>query len=62
MKLFSRTEPLEFAAMDLLGSLKMTAQEKNFMLVRSDRFKKMERCIPLCSTAASSAAAAILEY
>ena len=62
MKLFPASGPLEFVAMDLLDPLRKTTRGFTFILVITDRFSKLTRCIPLRTTTAPVVAAAFLDY
>lgn len=62
IKLFPRTEPLEFVSMDLLRLLKKTVSGNTSILVTADRFSKITWCIPLQNTTTPTMAVAFLEY
>ena len=62
MKLFQAAAPLDFVAMDLLGTLvKSTTGCKDILLI-TDRFTKLARAVPLKSKKAPYVADAFIEH
>lgn len=62
MKLFPSIGHLEFVAMDLLCPLKKTARRNTFILIITEWFTRIARCITLQSNIASTVTAGLLEY
>ena len=47
LRIFPATRPLEFLAIDILGSLTKTKKGHRFLLVMSERFSKLNHFVPL---------------
>ena len=61
LRIFSAARPLEFLAIDILGTLKKTKKGHRILLVMSDRFSKLTEVMPLRRIDAYTVAVAIVE-
>jgi hypothetical protein len=56
LKLFPASSPLTYMSIDILGPLPKTNHGNRFLLVMTDRFKKLTRTVPLRSTSTCAVA------
>jgi len=59
--LFQATEPLTELSVDIFGSIPASKKGNRFMLVITDRFAKLTKCVPLRRITAMSVASAIID-
>lgn len=56
------TGPLEYVAMDTLDAITKTIQGNQFLVVKTDRFKKLAKTIPTPKTKATTVPRIFLEH
>ena len=62
LKLFPARAPLEYLAIDILGELIRTPRGNRYLLIITDRYSKLTRCVPLRRITANTVAHAFIHH